>query len=255
MIRRRLIDIPGIGNTLATKLIRRGIKTRAQLRRIIDELPRETQANLRYRVSRSIPFMVGKSIAAEIKQWLTFKGPTGNRKKYPIFAVGSIRRCVSISKDIDVLIIVPEGVDILGILSSAEFQSDKGAANYLTIAESYASGQRRHSFIIRRAPLGEKSKYYVVDLFLATEKEKPFALFHYSNGRNYNIRVRAYAKRKGLKLDQYGIFIAGTKKQAPGSKSIKTERDLTRFLGVTYHSPNRRTHTEYRCIRPDRERL
>ncbi len=108
----------------------------------------------------------------------------------------------------------------------------------LSLKESYASGRRRRSFVVRR-----RGKYYAVDLFLATQEEKPYALFHYTGGKDYNIRVRAHAKRNGYVLNQYGVFCASTstnKKRAPGSKGIRTERELIEFLGVTYRTPRNR---------------
>jgi len=233
----RLAEIPGIGNTLARKLVRRGIKTRAQLRTIIDELPLEAQVHLRYNVSRSIPLAVGKTIVAEMKRRLVYAG----HRKYPLIAVGSVRRETPVLKDIDILVVVPDDTDLQNILSSAELR-EPSPSDVLSIVESYASGVRRRSFVVRYAQRHKRPKYYDVDLFLATKGEKPYALFHYSNGRNYNIRIRAHAKRRGLKLDQYGLYVAGTKKKAPGSANIKTERDLTRFLGVTYRQPKDRTN-------------
>lgn len=234
----RLARIPGIGDTLAATLARRGIRTRAQLRAIAGELPAETQVHLRYDIARAIPLAVGAAVAAEMGRRLTFRGASGRRRKFPTFAVGSIRREAPASKDIDILVVVPDGLPLAvfqDVLASAEL----GGAGPCAIAETYAVGARRRSFVVRRAGRGG-AKYYAVDLFLATASEKPYALFHYSNGRDYNIRVRAHAKRKNLKLDQYGVFVAGTTRRAPGSAGIKSERDLARFLGVTYRAPRER---------------
>jgi len=233
----RLAEIPGIGNTLARKLVRRGIKTRAQLRSVIGELPIEAQVHLRYNVSRSIPLAIGKAIVSEMKRRLVY----GDHRKYPAIAVGSVRRETPVLKDIDILVVVPDDTTLSGILASAKLR-EPSPGDALSIAESYATGLRRRSFVVRYAQQHKRPKYYDVDLFLATRGEKPYALFHYSNGRNYNIRIRAYAKRKGLKLDQYGLFVAGTKKRAPGTANIKTERDLTSYLGVTYRRPKDRTN-------------
>jgi DNA polymerase/3'-5' exonuclease PolX len=248
--RRKLQEVPGIGAALAAKLGRRGITTRAQLRAVIDELPREAQAHLRYNVSRAIPSTVAAAVTDELKARLSFDGPTGRRRRYPTIAVGSVRRSAPRSKDLDVLVVVPDEGAVRGLLASAELADRRGKADTLTPVESYAAGDRRRSFIVRRAPKGGRAKYYAVDLFLATEEEKPFALFHFTGGRDYNIRVRAHAKRAGCILNQYGLFCAnasraarsknGKRRRAPGSKAIKTERDLARFLGVTYRPPKER---------------
>lgn len=254
--RRKLQEVPGIGAALAAKLVRRGITTRAQLRVVIGKLPREAQAHLRYNVSRAIPLTIAAAVTDELKARLTFDGPTGRRRRYPTIAVGSVRRSAPRSKDLDVLVVVPDEGGDRGLLASAELADRRGKADTLTLVESYAAGDRRRSFIVRRAVAdgpsqpGGRAKYYAVDLFLATEEEKPFALFHFTGGRDYNIRVRAHAKRAGYILNQYGLFCANLSRAArsskekrrrvPGSKAIKTERDLARFLGVTYRPPKER---------------
>lgn len=242
----RLAEVPGIGTALATKFVRRGITTKSQLRAVIDELPREAQAHLRYDVSRSIPSTVAAAVTEELKARLSFDGPGGRRRRYPIIAVGSVRRGAPLSKDLDLLVATPDEETIRGLLGSAELADRRGPSDALTLVEAYAFGDRRRSFIVRRAPRGGRAKYYAVDLFLATEEEKPFALTHFTGGRDYNIRVRAHAKRAGYILNQYGLFSANPAKgqkrrRAPGSKAIKTERDLARFLGVTYRPPTARS--------------
>jgi DNA polymerase/3'-5' exonuclease PolX len=155
--------------------------------------------------------------------------------------VGSVRRQSPYSKDIDMLAVVADTTPLSGVLASAVLKSPT-PRDYLTIMNSYASGSRRRSLIVKRAP-GKVASYYAVDLFLATETEKPFALFHFTNGRQYNIRVRAYAKKKGLTLNQYGLYTCvarngkKTKRRASGTSAIRTEKDLARYLGITYRAP------------------
>ena len=79
-----------------------------------------------------------------------------------------------------------------------------------------------------------------VDLFLVEEKDLPYALFHYTGSSIYNIRTRAHAKAHGMLLNQYGVFDVNTKRRARGSSSIKSEKDLADFLGVSYRSPTDR---------------
>ncbi len=193
-------------------------------------------ADARRRATRAVPLATGRAIAAELGRRLTYAGPAGRRRKYPAVPVGSLRRGAPRSKDIDLLVVVPPGVPLEGVLASAAL----GGAGPLSLAESYACGPRRRSLVVRRALPGGGARRYAVDLFLATAAERPYALFHFSSGRDYNIRVRAHAKRRGLKLDQYGVFLAGTRRRAPGSAGIRTERELARFLGVTYRPPEQR---------------
>lgn len=84
-----------------------------------------------------------------------------------------------------------------------------------------------------------------LDVFWASPAERPYALFHYTGPRSYNIRTRAYAQRKGLLLNQYGLWQRGGGGQPPlrrarGSTRVRTERDVAELLGVTWRPPHLR---------------
>lgn len=229
----RLSKISGIGPRLAGDLVRRGITTRPQLRRIIDELPLETQVNLRYPIERRVPLATVQSIVAELRRRATFvNAATGRRRRMPMVAVGSARRGAPCAHDIDILVVAPADVPLPKLLESIRLGGPRG----LTLVETYSSGTRRLSAVIRR-----QAKYYAVDFFLTTAAEKPFALFHLTGSTQYNIRIRAHAKRKGYILNQYGLFYrAAPGRRVANTSAIKTEKDLAKFLGVTYRLPAQR---------------
>ena len=233
----RLTAIPGIGPTAAARLVRRGITTRAQLRTIIAELPRTAQAHLRYRVCKKVPYATAAAVIKELRRRLVFCGT----KRYPTCLVGSVRRRAPFSKDLDLLVIAGgRGHD--GVLASARLVGPR-PGDRLSFAETYADGARRRSLIVKWASPGKKRpSYYTLDLFLATPEEKPYALFHYTGGRAYNIRIRAHAKRRGMILNQYGLYYAsgGGGRRVRGSRGIRNERDLIRYLGITHRPPPQR---------------
>ena len=80
---------------------------------------------------------------------------------------------------------------------------------------------------------------FTLDLFLVSEESLPFALFHYTGSKIFNIRTRAHVKRMGMLLNQYGLFDATTGKKV--KSGIKTERDLFKYINVTYKSPKQRS--------------
>ena len=52
--------------------------------------------------------------------------------------------------------------------------------------------------------------------------------------------MRAHAKSRGWKLNQYGVTVAAGPRRgraAPGAAAVRTERDLAALLGVTYRPP------------------
>ena len=162
----------------------------------------------------------------------------GELKKYikNLVIVGSVRRDELIINDIDLLLIVNkldiEKIDLL-------FDNLLNMKNkIIQIDNFYLNGNRRKSCILTYY-LNDKIKGKIsIDFFITLKKEKPFALFQYTGNKNYNIRIRALCKRKNLLLNQYGIFNRKTNENI--SKNIKTEKQLTKFIGVSYRIPSNR---------------
>lgn len=174
------------------------------------------------------------AIVAELKKRAVFcvRGPDKPRRRFPMTVVGSVRRRSSFVKDIDLLVTVPSSYkNIDGVLPSIEFAPMRNSA--VVIEKTYANGSRKHSFYISYGP----NKKISVDIFITAASDKPFAIFHFTGSFAYNIRTRALAKRKGYKLNQYGLFDIKSGKRVPG---ITSERKLTEFLGLHYRSPERR---------------
>jgi len=78
-----------------------------------------------------------------------------------------------------------------------------------------------------------------VELYIAHDKKELGALlFMYTGDWQHNIAMRSIAKRRGWKLDQYGIWDAKTGEPLLQSPD---ERDFYDFLGVDYHIPEDRS--------------
>jgi len=98
---------------------------------------------------------------------------------------------------------------------------------------------RRVSTTARVVPAGAARAIKIkVDLFVAAPEHRAFALLHYTGGREFNIRVRAHAKARGLLLNQYGLFSRQTGKRV--AKKFATERSILSHLGVTNVPPSER---------------
>jgi len=195
-----------------------------------------------------------KALSAELKRRLKFSALA---KKPHIILAGSARRGEPRNRDLDLLIVVPKlsRKVLASILASASLKDSK-TKNAKFIGDK-VNGPRRRSMIIEhqvaKANLHSYANLHTnanlplplpirtqVDLFLVEEKDLPYALFHYTGSSAYNIRTRAHAKAHGMLLNQYGVFDINTKHRARGSSSIKTERDLANFLGVSYRLPTDR---------------
>ena len=219
--------LPGLSARQAAGLRARGIRTRRQLLAVVDELPAAARAYLTHQPKMCVPLAEADDVVKKVIGSLRFNGRTLSARQ--ALAVGSIRRRKPRIKDLDVLIIAPrEWRDVLANLRVGN--------SAVRVLDSYTSGDRRRSLIVRTA--GGK---YKVDLFLARHSERAFALYHHTGSRRYNIRIRAHAKSRGWKLNQYGLFSARTGKPVAGSGSVRTEEQLAALLGVTYRRPVDRT--------------
>ena len=240
----RLTEImQGGGAALARRLARAGARTRADLLKpaVFARLPRDVQINVKYRPARRTPLVEAQAIAAELRRRLQIGG-----RRVRSTVAGSVRRGEAFSSDLDILVVSEEPF-------AAPTLAPAARGDRLSIAEVYLAGGRRVSLMLlvmqpfeERQPTvkpGAKpatKKYIRTDLFRTTPSERPYALFQYNSGRVYNIRVRAHAARKGWRLNQYGLFEAGTARAVRGSAAVRTERDVARLLGVTPRAPEDR---------------
>lgn len=242
------------GLALARTLVKRGIRTRAALRRpeIIRQLPKEFQINIMYpEPPHKVSLAEADALMNELIRRIIFcpvKSRPNGCYKLPLYVVGSIRRRCPRIGDVDMLVHFPAR------LASATEQilytlrlSDPEAGDRAILMDVEIGGDRHRTLIIRWAPIDDghtarrpSPKFFHVDLFVTIGDELPFALYHYTGSRRYNIRTRAYAKRKGYTLNQYGIWTRTTGKKVPGTSGIKSEKDIAEFLGVSYREPTDR---------------
>lgn len=203
--RTELIQFPGLGIKRANALLEMGVKSVRDLRKkeIFDTLPFETQLNLKYPVNRKLPWEFVDKIAKML--------PEG------VMVLGSYRRRRPILGDIDMLTTrqLPE------VMSEIKKR--------LNVVGEFVTGDRRHAFI---AKLGRT--YFQVDLFNCSEDELPAAMLHWTGSVYSNIKLRSAALRRGMLLNQYGLYKDG--KRIP----VKSEQDIYKELGLEYKDPTHR---------------
>ena len=241
-------SVPGLSKKQLAALKKAGVDTPAKLRarirsgKLPPSMPKlnpTTSAYLEHRPKKSVPLHVVNRLVATLKKSLKVKGK-GPLAQSRIILVGSGRRQRPTVKDIDILLVPPDSwrtthPDVLSRLEVEPFRTEDPSKMFrrsLNVLANYASGERRRSMILQEG--GSAGPKYRVDFFLAWETEKPYALMHYTGSWRYNVRVRAHAKARGWKLNQYGVFLQDhPNRRVRGSAKIKTEGDLARFLGVT----------------------
>lgn len=79
-------------------------------------------------------------------------------------------------------------------------------------------------------------KGFQVDLRFFTEKNFGSGLLYFTGDKQHNIWLRKKAMKKGLKLNEYGLFDKKTGKRIAG----KTEEEIYKKLGVKMLSPDER---------------
>jgi len=128
---------------------------------------------------------------------------------------GSIRRRKEIVGDIDVLV----------SSNNAEHLMELFTKHPLVKAVT-AKGSTKSSVVLKTG--------MNADLRVVSDDEFPFALYYFTGSKEHNVAMRARAKKRGLKLSEYGLF-KGTE-----PTKCKTEADIFKALGLAYIEPEMR---------------
>lgn len=92
-----------------------------------------------------------------------------------------------------------------------------------------ASGETKASILL-------KKNNTQVDLRLVNDHEYGSALIYFTGSKEHNIKLRVWAKEKGWKMNEYGVFDAKSGKRLAG----KTEEEVYRLFGLQYIPPELR---------------
>jgi DNA polymerase (family 10) len=133
-------------------------------------------------------------------------------------AAGSVRRRKETVGDIDILAISEKSEKVMDF-----FVSMKEVINV------YGQGPTRASIRLKSG--------LDADLRVVAEKSYGAALLYFTGSKDHNIVLRNLAIKKGLKLNEYGLFRG--EKQIAG----RTEEEVYRALGLDYIPPEMRENT------------
>jgi len=136
---------------------------------------------------------------------------------------GSYRRGREDPGDLDVVVILKEGITLPEIVAELEGNYEK--YNWL--------GEKKTQLVID----GVK-----VDIKVSTPTGIGAALLYFTGPSGYNIGMRSAAKRKGFKLNEYGLFDRDTNEYLGGA----TEEEIYDLLGRTYKPPEMRAESKRR---------
>jgi len=151
-------------------------------------------------------------IASDIVEYLRKNAPV---KK--ISMAGSLRRMKETIRDIDILITSENPHDVM-----------KAFVHLPDIKEVLMHGPTKSSIMTTEG--------IQVDLRVVEDESFGAALAYFTGSKEHNIRLREMALKKGLKLNEYGIFREKDNKKLGG----KNEEDVYKILKLQYIQPEMR---------------
>ncbi|WP_372370767.1 DNA polymerase/3'-5' exonuclease PolX [Candidatus Uabimicrobium sp. HlEnr_7] len=129
---------------------------------------------------------------------------------------GSLRRRKEITKDIDMLVVASDSETVM-----------QHFVSYPQVEKIIGHGQKKSSIQLRKG--------LQVDLRVVEEHQFAFALMYFTGSKEHNTQMRSIAKKRGLKLNEYGLF-----NDKEESSTCSSEEDVFLSLGLQYVIPELR---------------
>ena len=130
---------------------------------------------------------------------------------------GSLRRMVETIGDVDLLVASDDPVPVMDVFTGIG-----------TVERVLAKGEAKSSVLTRQG--------LQVDLRVVPAEAWGAAMIYFTGSKAHNIRIREMAVRKGLKLNEYGLFDAKS-----GTLIVaKTEQEVYERLGLPWIPPTMR---------------
>ena len=129
------------------------------------------------------------------------------------FIAGSIRRGKEMIGDVDI-VVIPDNIDTF-------------LENVKEVVEYEYGGKKKVFGMFEGRP---------INLFLTTNDSFGACIYQCTGPAMYNVFMRSMAKKKGFKLNEYGLFNRDTEEKIAGP----TEQSIFEAMNMNYLDPNRR---------------
>jgi len=159
-----------------------------------------------------IPLHEALTLAENIIAYLKEKCPI-NRISY----CGSLRRRKETIGDIDILVTSPQPLKVMDVFTSLP-----------QVEEVLAKGTTKSSIVVT----GRRQ----VDVRVVGEESYGAALHYFTGSKSHNIRIRELGVKKGLKINEYGIFRKETEERVGGIE----ETEVFHWVDLPYIPPELR---------------
>ena len=179
-------------------------------------------SNKRGRFDREFALLVGRSVARSID-------PLIQRLAF----AGSYRRRLPDCGDIDIVVIPKPGI--------LQDQINTEAAKLCYTGKLDSEGSGLSVGTLNPELAGQKDPFEVpaFNLFFTTEPEWGAMLMYATGSGKYNAAYRAIAKKRGLKVNEYGVFVRSTNRLIPDSSF--SEHAVCRTIGIPFLEPQDRS--------------
>jgi len=181
-----------------SKLPRMGEKSEENILRGIELFKKASQ-----RIPLQEAMVLAEAIIAHLKKLKEVK---------KISIAGSLRRMRETIGDIDILIASANPQKVMDKFVSLEFAK-----------ETLAKGDTKSSILT--------ADNRQVDLRIVAEESFGAALHYFTGSKEHNIKIRELGIKKGLKINEYGIFQKGKKEKRIGGEE---EKDVFDALGLPF---------------------
>lgn len=209
--------ILGVGHALAKEMIDAGLRTLADARKW-PRLPEQSKFGLKY--YEDLQMRTPRTVA---KKFIEQKIVPCIGKGIKFMPLGSYRRCKETIGDLDIIIFL-DGNPVDDVRSRLE-----RCISIYTIR----SGDQAMS-CIAKLPAQMVPRVIRCDFFFCHHGLCPEYINYATGSKEHNVMLRAIAKKKGFKLNQYGLYDGDKKIE------VRDEHHLYELLGKEYISPEKR---------------
>lgn len=219
---RDLMRIRGIGKELAEKYYESGIRS---IKDVIESgiVKESIRMYAKYidDIEKKIPLKTVEAFA----NWLDVYLMTDNSiNVLEVIPVGSYRRNIVSTHDIDFLVIRGESSNVIEKIEELL----KKRKEYIATLEK---GEHQYDFIMKIKNIAR-----VIEIYTAPVVERGSALIHTTGPKEFGIALRMLARSRNLKFNQHGLFDRSSRIVI----ARETEKDIFKALGLKYISPDMR---------------
>ena len=154
--------------------------------------------------------------------------------------VGSYRRGVVSSGDIDVLVTHPENK------KDAFEKIIKHLKTTGYLVDDFASGKEKYLGVskLENYPVNRR-----IDILYMDPHRFPFALLYFTGDKGFNVQLRNRALSLGYSLSEHGLkYTSGPNKNGIVDDDFKSERDIFTFLKAQYVEPKNRNQYAVKAL-------